>query len=438
MQAVMCVFLLLATGLCSFSLAATYHLFLYNSIPSRPILLDALLIVLFWMPIIIVFFKGPTNVHIGRESGENCTGKFDHWLAWSLVILILANIIIFSMISIQKPHGDWDARAIWNLHSRFLYRGMERWSDYLTPVLHWSHPDYPLLVPGAIARLWSVIGSELPLVPVSIAFCFTFATVGLLVSGVGSLMGRTQGLIAGTLLLGTPGFIFQGASQYVDIPLSFFYLAWTVLVSHCHRTEYKSHCLFLAFSMAGCAAWTKNEGVLFLLTVSIVYSVISISLDGRKEYARNLLFMVAGALPALVLLCIFKVHYAPANDILGNQSIAAIMNRITDIHRYIQIGRAFISELIRFNHGMFVFMVLVLFLTKPKLVMDRVTVIILSVLFLMIIGHFCVYLISPQNLNFHLGTSLNRIVMQFLPMFLFIYCSAFRWQKIFRVESVKA
>ncbi len=77
-------------------------------------------------------------------------------------------------------------------------------------------------------------------------------------------------MLGAIALLATPSFVEQGAWQYADIPLSFFYLATIVLLSlYDERTQEASSqspagLLALGGVAAGFAAWTKNEGVLFL------------------------------------------------------------------------------------------------------------------------------------------------------------------------------
>jgi len=63
------------------------------------------------------------------------------------------------------PHGETDAIAIWNLRARSLLRGGREWAAVLSPAIGWSHPDYPLLLPLTVARLWSYAGSETTAVP---------------------------------------------------------------------------------------------------------------------------------------------------------------------------------------------------------------------------------------------------------------------------------
>ena len=136
------------------------------------------------------------------------------------------------LISFLYPHGNWDAWAIWNNRARFIFRAAaEYWKDGFNPLLGWSHPDYPLLLPLSIARCWFYLGAEKLWVPSAMAFIFTLITTGMLVSSLSLLKNRSQGYVAGILLLGTSFYLIHGASQYADIPLAFYFLSGIVLLS---------------------------------------------------------------------------------------------------------------------------------------------------------------------------------------------------------------
>lgn len=427
--------LVLISLLCIPALGGSCHLFLFNALPAGSVFLDVLYAVIFFVPFLVLLrYRTPEN-RLSDPGQDLLNCKWTRMLSLSFAAMMALGIIIFAMLSIQAPHGEWDARAIWNLHARFLFRGMEHWGDYLTPLLHWSHPDYPLLLPAAVARMWLFLGCEYPAVPIGIAFVFTFATVALLVGGVTILHGKIKGLLAGILLLGSKNFIAQGASQYADVPLAFFYLAWAIIISlsYTQSGSCRAALIYLSFLLAACAAWTKNEGLLFLLAAVVVYVMVNLSSSGDKKPLAGVQFLIAGCLPVLILVIVFKSAYAPANDIIGPQGIAETLARITDPQRYLQIGRSFLGEAIRFNNGVGVFMVLFLLLTKPTVHKTRETFTVSTLLTMMIVGYFLVYLISPRNLYFHLGNSLDRISVQLWPTFIFLYFVAFDWKGTLRL-----
>jgi len=79
-------------------------------------------------------------------------------------LIVLAAAAIWLHMRLM-PHGETDAIAIWNLRARSLLRGGREWAAVLSPAIGWSHPDYPLLLPLTVARLWSYAGSETTAVP---------------------------------------------------------------------------------------------------------------------------------------------------------------------------------------------------------------------------------------------------------------------------------
>ena len=70
--------------------------------------------------------------------------------ALALVVVVACAVLLVDWIG-AHPHGRWDAWAIWNLRAKFLATPSDRWRDAFDPVVSWSHPDYPLLLPLAVS-----------------------------------------------------------------------------------------------------------------------------------------------------------------------------------------------------------------------------------------------------------------------------------------------
>ena len=147
------------------------------------------------------------------------------YLTAAFGVALASAATMFVFYALNKPHGEWDAWSIWNLRARFLFRAGEFWRDAFSNQIAWSHPDYPLLLPGIVAMCWTLARAESTLAPGAVAFLFTFGAAGLLISTLGILRGKTQALIAGIVLLGSVSVVVNGANQYADIPLSYFILA---------------------------------------------------------------------------------------------------------------------------------------------------------------------------------------------------------------------
>ncbi len=349
---------------------------------------------------------------------------FQSFLSASFYIAFILAMIVFILESLNNPHGSWDAWAIWNMRARFIFRAGDEWTQAFSNLYSWSHPDYPLLVSGNVARAWSYIGSETTTVPMLLALLFTFATVGLIVSSLSHIRSHSQGLLAGLVLLGISYFIENGAGQCADVPFGFFILSSIVLF--CLQDRVGGKCLqfvFLSGIMAGFSAWTKNEGLLFLIAVIIGRFVVLVPKKGWRVYLREMLSFIAGLLPILIIIVYFKAQLAPPNDFLSAQGLKSTIGRLTEFSRYLIVGKSFLTEFYA--------------LVKTRLIIFPICLVFLGLsyekqyktssyssflmLFLMLSGYFIVYIITPADLEWHLDTSLKRLLLQLLPSAIFTF-----------------
>ncbi len=309
---------------------------------------------------------------------------------------------------IHRPHGNWDAWAIWNLRARFLHRGGEHWTAAFSPLLPWTHPDYPLLLPGAVARGWSYAGEETTLVPQLIAVLFGAATVGLLMSTLTRLRGTSQGYLGGLVLLATPYFLELTADQYADVPLAFFFLASAALFEIHDRGIGGMRLPFLAGLLTALAAWTKNEGMLFL----VVALLIRLRAGVRRWY--EMAAFLVGALPVVLVLAYFKLRLAPVNDLIAGQGAQATFARLVDVGRYGRIVWFYLVALVSIGPGLAVVLAVyrVLLGGAPGRSGRGHAV---AVLALMLTGYTVVYLTTPNELAWHLSDSVHRLFMQLWP-----------------------
>ena len=367
--------------------------------------------------------------------------KPPHWLRRLLMasfgISILAALYATVLRALAHPHGDgWDAFAIWNLHARFLFLGGSHWRDGFSTLIPWSHSDYPPLIPAAIAHVWSYIGHDDPIVPAIISLIFTCATLGLLVSAVATLRGITTAAMAGIALASTPFFIEQGSSQYADIPLSFFFLAAAALL---HLFQQRSAqvadgsptgLFVLAGAATGLAAWTKNEGLLFLFAflasqiASVAWRRHPPASESRLNSGRELVIFLLAIAPFLLLILWFKHFIAPSGDLFSGPE--AMLHKILTPARYWAILRWYGKDFLRF--GNWVVPTTILFvaigLLSPSAGIRRPNPAFRSsvlTLALTLCGYFAVYVITPNDLYWHLRFSLNRLFLQVWPTVIFLF-----------------
>jgi hypothetical protein len=396
-----------------------------------------------------------------RRKSENLTGsqfadvKVSDWLHCllmaSLAISILAAIYAIVLRALAHPHGDgWDAFAIWNLHARFFYLGGSHWRDGFSVLIPWSHPDYPPFIPAAIAHAWSYIGHDDPIVPAIISLVFTFATLGLLVSSLATLRGITSAALAGIALASTPFFIEQGAAQYVDIPLSFFFLAAIALLHLYQRRSAQipdgrlTGLFVLAGAAAGFAAWTKNEGLLFLFAFLVPQIAFFAwrrrppSTELRLNSVRELVLLLMAIAPFLLLIAWFKHFIAPSGDLFSTSG--TMIHKILTPGRYWAILPWYAKEFFRF--GSWVVPTTVLFVAlrfmSPSSGIRRLNTAFRSSVLtvaLTLCGYFAIYVITPNDLYWHLRFSLNRLFLQLWPTVIFLFFLICKRSNFLRVSK---
>jgi hypothetical protein len=369
--------------------------------------------------------------------------RSNRFLVSAFSFSVVIGAAVFFLVSRRLPQGGFDAWTSWNLRARVLFRGgWHHWVEYarVTAAHHQidtMHMDYPLLLPSNVARGWTYLGHETVRVPEMVAMLFTFATVGLLVSSLWLLRSRNQGLLAGLVLLGTPFFIRHGASQYADVPLAFFILATLVLFSLYDRAKANAGLLVLAGLSAGFAAWTKNEGLQFVLLILLILVAVVVVREGWGAYRRQMIPFAVGLLPVLLVVVFFKLQAPSFYLVTGARAegLTATVHRLFDLSRYAVTGRWFMYELFEGSFGDWYINLLpilpfyALLLGRNREQDDSKSLITASVtLFLMVSGYFMVFIVSPDisvSITEHIAWALDRLLLQLWPsaifaLFLFI------------------
>lgn len=339
-----------------------------------------------------------------------------------LTVALLAGAA-FVLRTLNHPLGGWDAWAFWNMRARFLFLGGEGWARGFADVLGWSSTAYPLLVPATTARVWTYLGADAPAGPALGAFAFTAATVALLVTAVAHLRGRTAGYVGGLLLLATAYFVRHGAAQYADVPLGFFFLAALALVVLADESaESPAAVLGLAGLAAGLAAWTKNEGLLFLGALVLARLVVALADPaGRAQFGKTARAFALGAVPVLLVLAVFKMTYGTTSGFVAALGLEAAA-RLTEEGRAVRVGQGFLRTLLR-HDGLVALLVPVYAglagldlraLRRPGVRTAALT------LALMLAGYFAAFLLTPADLAWHLDVALKRLLLQLWPSVLFV------------------
>ena len=332
----------------------------------------------------------------------------------AFIIAASVGVLIWSLIFVRLPHGGWDAWGIWNLRARFLFLAESDWRLAFSTIVDWSHPDYPLLLPGASARLWAYCGHATVLVPGLVSFVFTFASVVIVVAAVAMLVGTSAGLVAGLILVGCLDFVHQGAWQYADTVLAAFAALTMAFISLADRSERRIH-LLLAGLAAGLAAWTKNEGVLML--VVFVATRFSVHLRRSRRAAMDLVAFLVGAVPALLALASFKLRLAPRNDLIAGLGLDAIIGRLT-FQRATIVVRSLAYEILHLGGGSVLVALLTIAIWKVRGRVEGQVGWRTGWIVIVLTGYALVFVATPYDLAWHLARATSRLLIQIWPSFL--------------------
>jgi hypothetical protein len=346
------------------------------------------------------------------------------------IVVIAALIFITSFVGslnylANRRHGDWDAWMIYNRTARFIYRNGEDWRESFSEKLDLAfHADYPLLVPLNIVSGWDTLGAETASIPMIQSILFSVACVAALASVLGLLKSIGQGALGIILLWGAPFFVNEGGRQMADMPLSFFILASVILVV-LYYLEKRPFLIILAGFSAGLAAWTKNEGSLFVLTSSIALMINCF----RERSLRSLYLFAVGLGFPLAATLYFKYFLAPSSEFFRSD-IALIALKVFDLSRHKLIVSSFIDEFLQLGIGSLrvfpVILIYWLFFYSRREKNTPVFAYVTTTILLQLAGYYCVYLISPYDLQWHLDFSIGRLFVHLFPTFLFLVLNTSR------------
>jgi hypothetical protein len=343
--------------------------------------------------------------------------------ACALASAATAAAVTFVRLTAETPVGWWDAWAYWNLRARFLVRLGSRWPEAFTAAAAhgYGHIDYPLLLPVAIARFWTALGSESERVPQLIATAFAAVTLALVVTAIARQRDSTLAAASGLALLALPEFILVATYQYADEPLAFFLTAAIVLLRLGDETPARGP-IALAGLAASLAAWTKNEG-LAALAALVIAQAIAVGHAERSRFWRPFLL---GAAPVLALLAFFKLRYAPPTDLIAGQGLSTAA-RIADLRRYGTIALGIWEWMTVHWVVLAALGIAVVFLKVHVDAAERAGVRRVAV-FLASLGaaYLAVFVTTPLDVVYHVRTALPRLMLHLWPIAVLLTFSALR------------
>lgn len=328
------------------------------------------------------------------------------------------NLLSLIYLAYYQPYGQGDAWAIWNLKARFIYReGGIFWKNLYSPIIEWSHPNYPLMLPMSVARIWTWGHVENVRASMYLAVVFSYAIILFLYASVNYMRGRLNAILATLILISTPFFLTHGTSQYADVVLSLFYLAVLILINHIGQDDNGKHRLIILIGLvSSMACWVKNEGLLFFVAMFLSTAIVL-----RKKIVLFLL----GAFPVIIVLFVHNFFVVRQNISLPYDLITPI-TRLLDYSRHYIAIKKFITEIFYFGQwkiNPWLLLIFILIFFRKKIISKEAVYFRMQIFVMLwtIVLYYLAYIFSSFALDWYLERSLNRLLIQLWPCFVYIF-----------------
>ncbi len=314
--------------------------------------------------------------------------------------------------------GGWDTRYFWTLKARFLHRDPEQWRLLFSPYTEWANTDYPLMIPGITAWGWNLLGREMLIWPMIISLVFVFSLAGLVLWYLACWRSWATALAACLFFMTTYAYRFWAGAMYCDVPLAFFE-TMAVLLWISGLRLHETRLFALAGLFAGFAGWTKNEGILFIIAMTAATGLWLFAL-GRKQkitaWKSFPPYLCGLALPLAIFLY-FKISIAPhKTHLIQTLTFQSLLTALTNWNRIKFILAAFVVFKWRFEnwHGLWLLFLAALIykpLTFKQEGKEHAAWLPALMVLLVETGYLFVYAQTPINIQFHLQTSMLRILL---------------------------
>jgi len=345
----------------------------------------------------------------------------------SLAVILFELFYAFRVAPVL-PITGWDSIQTWFFKAVAFYEDGRVSSSFLldTPLVH---PDYPLLIPLSVTWLYIALGrvsDEL----VRIIYPLQFLSLLLVFYHVvRSRVSVSYAMLFTALLSLTPILMVHSAGLIVNLgvlstgdSVGYADLAFAVCTTagagflYLYAVGERPADLNMAMLFAGISVWTKDEG-LVLITVCVLLAAAHAL--HRRVPLRNCLVAAGVVLVTAGPWLVYKGSinipgeyasgYSPQTfiDNIGRLSV------ILDFFGYMMFKNTSIYSLTWYLYALSLALNYRGFFSRPLLYLN----IVLAALFS---SYVLVYIISFLNVNFHLATSIDRVILHMLPLAMLI------------------
>ena len=345
------------------------------------------------------------------------TTWIDKALLAGVFVSILISIVSFFLTMLIHPHGSEDAWSNWNLIARYIH-GSQDMTNALSYIASSVFPGYPFMIGLGVANGWIFVDDVTTRVPIAVSALFTYSIPGILFFTLTEIKGYRFASMA-TILVSSAWLAQAGSALYSDIPIASLCLATGAFISLHHHLK-SPELLTLAGFTAGFAAWTKNDGIPFTFFATLLAILIALHEKDKKIFLK---FLIGLAFPAVVL-GIYKLFLAAPGDIVS--TVNSPLTRLLDFSRFQIVFKHFVVTTSSYGSPPigYVWVLLAIALAFGVNFRSKGTQYLAFLLFFQYSAYFLVYMITPLDLQWHLNTSMGRVLTHLMPLLtLFVFLS---------------
>ena len=323
-------------------------------------------------------------------------------VGWLAAAMLWGALIIWTL---ALPITEWDPKSIWFFHAKIIYfaGGLFRDSGWTMPLLSFSQPDYPKLLPGLAAQAAWVLSYWNEYVPkLSLVVLQAVALIGLLAAATTRFVALL--LMAGIVVFNAPSF----TPGYADIFLAVHACCATVMLTGA-VSDRRDELLLPGLLSCAMLPALKNEGI--LLALIILAAVGCVALQRRKRGGWSAMAPRAAAIAAIAFLpAVIWVVLRGSWDIHGQAAFGAdFWTRVQD--RPAAEIAAILAEVAKQGKMVSSTVIIALAALYLRRRLPAATLVCLAVGALYFSGLVLVYIGTPNPLVWHLSTSASRTAL---------------------------
>lgn len=339
-------------------------------------------------------------------------GLRDLDLEGRIVAALIAGMVLFAIVGFAtaglKALVEFDAWQLWTRKAILLFWYPDLPTKVFTSTTAYANvqPDYPLLLPMLEAMQFRAGGRPDPAQAHATTWILFVAGVWAL-AFLGSRITRpfiAVGIPAGLMVL----FSAAALSAYADVPVAVLVapgmLAIALWLQHGRPVD-----LALGAILLGGAAAAKNEGI---QAAAIVFLVATLVRAWAREWREAAVVAATGIATALVAILPWRAWMA-AHDVTATLSLSDGLNPSYLVDRFDRVWPSIerlSGQLTGQPLAQATFAIGIAIAIASIRWLPRLAAFYLAVGFLYCVSIVWAYWISPLDLNFHLATSVERVV----------------------------